>query len=77
MTWRHVLQQFLAVGINHDIQPLVGIEQMHALLAQRDALSRLTEALDDALFIVEISVHQTWQGQGIGRAMMAKIMEAV
>ncbi len=35
----------------------------------------LTEALDDTLFIVEISVHQAWQGKGIGRAMIAKIVD--
>lgn len=36
----------------------------------------LTEPLDDALFIVEIAVHQAWQGRGIGRMMLEQVIES-
>lgn len=59
-------------------QHRLSVEDGHSLVAVADgqlAGFLLTEALDDALFIVEISVHQTWQGEGIGRAMMTKIID--
>ncbi|KNC89087.1 GNAT family N-acetyltransferase [Trabulsiella odontotermitis] len=35
----------------------------------------LTEPLDDALFIAEISLHQAWQGKGIGLRFLQFISE--
>ncbi len=35
----------------------------------------LSEPLDDALFIVEIAVHQQWQGRGIGRMMLTRVAD--
>ena len=35
----------------------------------------MSEPLDDALFIVEIAVHQAWQGRGIGRMMLEQVIE--
>ncbi|WP_434636725.1 GNAT family N-acetyltransferase [Klebsiella sp. I138] len=35
----------------------------------------LTEPLDDALFIAEISVLQVWQGKGLGRQMIAQTLD--
>ncbi|SQC48468.1 Histone acetyltransferase HPA2 [Klebsiella pneumoniae] len=36
----------------------------------------LTEPLDDALFIVEVAVHQAWQQQGIGRMLLERVIES-
>jgi GNAT superfamily N-acetyltransferase len=54
------------------------LETDHSLLAVADDQPigfLLTEPLDDALFIVEIAVHQAWQGQGIGRMMLEQVIE--
>lgn len=47
-------------------------------LALADALPVgfvLAEALDDSLFIAEISLHTAWQGQGLGRQLLAYVIE--
>ena len=36
----------------------------------------LTQPMDAALFILELSVHPDWQGKGIGRALIATAAEA-
>ena len=54
------------------------LETGHSLLAPADHRPfgfLLSERLDDALFIVEISVHQQWQGQGIGRALLSQTID--
>ncbi|MEM0652306.1 GNAT family N-acetyltransferase [Klebsiella huaxiensis] len=54
------------------------LETEHSLLAVTDEQPigfLLTEPLDDALFIVEIAVHQAWQGRGIGRMMLEQVIE--
>ena len=53
------------------------LETDHSLLAVADDQPigfLLSEPLDDALFIVEIAVHQAWQGRGIGRTCLRFIM---
>ena len=37
--------------------------------------TKSSEPLDDALFIVEIAVHQQWQGRGIGRMMLTRVAD--
>lgn len=54
------------------------LETGHSLLALADNQPigfLLSEPLDDALFIVEVAVHQQWQGQGIGRAMLTHTID--
>lgn len=54
------------------------LETDHSLLAVADDQPigfLLSEPLDDALFIVEIAVHQAWQGRGIGRMMLEQVIE--
>ena len=54
------------------------LETDHSLLAVADEHPIgfvLTEPLDDALFIVEIAVHQAWQGRGVGRMMLEQVIE--
>lgn len=51
-------------------------ETGHSLLALADHRPvgfLLSEPLDDALFIVEISVHQQWQGQVLAAPCLAKL----
>ena len=36
----------------------------------------MTEPLNDALFIVEVAVHQAWQQQGIGRMLLERVIES-
>lgn len=55
------------------------LETDHSLLAVADERPigfLLTEPLDDALFIVEIAVHQAWQGRGIGCMMLEQVIES-
>ena len=57
--------EVISVARHHDY-----LETEHSLLAEAAGQPIgfiLTEPLDDALFIVEVAVHQNWQHQGIGR----------
>ncbi len=54
------------------------LETEHSLLAEAAGQPIgfiLTEPLDDALFIVEVAVHQDWQHQGIGRMLLKQVIE--
>jgi GNAT superfamily N-acetyltransferase len=56
--------EVISVARHHDY-----LETEHSLLAEAAGQPIgfiLTEPLDDALFIVEVAVHQAWQHQGIG-----------
>lgn len=55
------------------------LEAGHSLVAAADGQAigfLLSEPLDDALFIVEVSVHQAWQGKGIGQAMIRHTIDS-
>ncbi len=59
--------EVISVARHHDY-----LETEHSLLAVAAGQPVgfiLTEPLDDALFIVEVAVHQAWQQQGIGRML--------
>ncbi|MEG8508520.1 GNAT family N-acetyltransferase [Klebsiella variicola] len=60
--------EVISVARHHDY-----LETEHSLLAEAAGQPIgfiLTEPLDDALFIVEVAVHQDWQHQGIGRMLL-------
>ncbi len=63
----------ISVARHHDY-----LETEHSLLAEAAGQPIgfiLTEPLDDALFIVEVAVHQDWQHQGIGRMLLKQVIE--
>ena len=65
--------EVISVARHHDY-----LETEHSLLAVADDQPigfLLSEPLDDALFIVEIAVHQAWQGRGVGRMMLEQVIE--
>ena len=57
-------------GIN-----LAGVQRLLAVADDQPIGFLLSEPLDDALFIVEIAVHQAWQGRGVGRMMLEQVIE--
>ena len=62
--------EVISVARHHDY-----LETEHSLLAVAAGQPVgfiLTEPLDDALFIVEVAVHQAWQQQGIGRMLLER-----
>lgn len=64
----------ISVARHHDY-----LETEHSLLAVAAGQPVgfiLTEPLDDALFIVEVAVHQAWQQQGIGRMLLERVIES-
>lgn len=65
--------EVISVARHHDY-----LETEHSLLAVAAGQPVgfiLTEPLDDALFIVEVAVHQAWQQQGIGRMLLERVIE--
>ncbi len=63
--------EVISVARHHDY-----LETEHSLLAVAAGQPVgfiLTEPLDDALFIVEVAVHQAWQQQGIGRMLLERV----
>lgn len=65
--------EVISVARHHDY-----LETEHSLLAEAAGQPIgfiLTEPLDDALFIVEVAVHQNWQHQGIGRMLLKQVIE--
>ncbi|WP_109910255.1 GNAT family N-acetyltransferase [Klebsiella variicola] len=65
--------EVISVARHHDY-----LETEHSLLAEAAGQPIgfiLTEPLDDALFIVEVAVHQDWQHQGIGRMLLKQVIE--
>ncbi len=66
--------EVISVARHHDY-----LETEHSLLAVAAGQPVgfiLTEPLDDALFIVEVAVHQAWQQQGIGRMLLERVIES-
>ncbi|HDE1063757.1 GNAT family N-acetyltransferase [Klebsiella quasipneumoniae] len=65
--------EVISVARHHDY-----LETEHSLLAVAAGQPVgfiLTEPLDDALFIVEVAVHQAWQHQGIGRMLLEQVID--
>ena len=66
--------EVISVARHHDY-----LETEHSLLAVAAGQPVgfiLTEPLDDALFIVEVAVHQAWQQQGIGWMLLERVIES-